>query len=207
MDTPKSNAGRSIRIIASSILLLACAASVAAILLGIYPGMLQDILFIVVLTSIIWLPVGALLGVVYLIVMMRSPLKLTEWPLFRLGLAAAILVSTFGLLRYYVPRRLAFMASRTEFTAMLPKAPSQVYHIEPVDQYAGVYRVKDFAVTPDGGTHFRVYESGDGFWRNHTSYGFVYKPGRDHSPYGGEAYMIRPLGGGWYWFRASEESF
>ncbi len=207
LDASTPKAVRRISLAATLILTLTCTASVVLLLVSTYPGALQDIEYYGFLTAIIWVPACALLGVGYLMALIRSGLGFTKWPLFRLGLAAAMLVATYGLLRVYAPRRLAFMASHTEFTTMLAQAPSLAHKIEPVDQYAGLYRVKDIAVTPDGGTHFRVYESANGFFRNRTSYGFVYKPGRDHSPYGGEAYRIRPLGAGWYWFRASEESF
>lgn len=207
LDASTPKAVRRISLTATLILTLASTASLVLLLVSTYPGALQDIEYYGFLTAIIWVPAGALLGVGYLIALIRSGLGFTKWPLFRLGLAAAMVVSTYGLLRVYIPRRLAFMASRTEFTVQLAQAPRQAYHIEPLDQYLGVYRVRDFAVTPDGGTYFRVYESGDGFWRSSTSYGFVHQPSRHDSPYGGEAYKLRRLEGGWYWFRASEESF
>jgi hypothetical protein len=207
MDESNPKTNRRIRHTATLILTLACITSSVLLAVSTYPGALQDILYYGVLTSILWIPVCGLLGVWYLIALISSGLKFTEWPLFRLGLAAVLLVCTYGLLRKYVPRRLAFMASRTEFTAKLAQAPSEDYHIEPLDEYVGVYRVKDVAVTPDGGTYFRVYDSGDGFWRNHTSYGFAHRPSRSNSPYGTGYYKLHPLGGGWYWFRASEESF
>ena len=190
---------------ANIVLVLACIASFAAILLSIYPGVLQDILFIMMLTSIIWLPLALILSVVWLVLMVRSKVRLVDWPWIRYGLAAAILGSTFVLVRYYVPRRLAFMASLSQFEAWVAQAPVHKYGGTPLNQRLGAFMVEDYAADPRGGVYFRVNQGGDGIGPDVMSYGFTYQPNRSGTPYGASSYSLYRLGSGWYWFRASDD--
>lgn len=193
------------KLTANIVLVLAIMVSTSALLASVYPGALQDILFWVILTSILWLPLFTIGGIMLLAALIRRRTKPRELPLVRLGLACAILISSYVAIRYYVPRRIAFTASRADFKAMIAHAPVQE-SAAPLNQRLGLYVVTDYATDPRGGTYFRVYQT-SGFMRDTRSYGFVLKPNRGGTPYGGESYKLHPLGNGWYWFRAAEESF
>jgi hypothetical protein len=194
-----------VKLWANIFLFLACAASVAAVLLSIYPGMLRDLMFVLMLTSIIWLPLAAVLGIVWLVLMVRSKARLIDWPWVRYGLAAVVLGSAFVLVLYYVPRRLAFMASLAQFQALVAQAPVQEYGGTALNQRLGVFMVEDYAADQRGGVYFRVYQGGDGIGPDVMSYGFTYQPNRAGTPYGASSYSLYRLGSGWYWFHASDD--
>ena len=190
---------------ANLVLLLACAASVAAVVLSVYPGILRDVLFVLVLASILWLPLAAIAAVAWLVLMIRSKVRFIDWPWLRYGLAAAILLSTFVLVLFYVPRRLAFAYSISDFQALVEQAPVHESGGEPLNQRVGVFMVQDYAADPRGGVYFRVYQGGDGIGPDIMSYGFVHQPNREGTPYGAARYGLYHLGSGWYWFRASDD--
>ncbi len=193
------------KLTANIVLLLACVASITAIGLSVYPGVLRDLLFMLLLTSVIWLPVCAIAGVVWLVMMLRSRVRFIQWPWIRYGLAGVILMSTFVLLRYYVPRRLAFMASLPKFEALVAQAPVHEYGGTPLNQRLGVFMVEDYAADVRGGVYFRVYQGNDGIGPDIMTYGFTHRPNRSGTPYGASGYKLYRLGSGWYWFHASDD--
>jgi len=71
----------------------------------------------------------------------------------------------------------------------------------------GIYHVDEWASDQRGGVYFRTGTGPDGIGPDTMSYGFVYRPNREGSPFGASHYMVRRLGGDWYWFRASNDWF
>jgi hypothetical protein len=189
------------------------------LLLSIYPGVLQSNVI-----SLIWSLLGLLLIVfifcciifyvafliVALVMKWRSPQTMTT-PLYpslsttaklRIGFILAVALGAFGLLKFYVPRRIAFQVSRPAFEQWLAQNPAKTTNI---NRQLGLYNVDHYAIDQRGGKYFRVHSHGDGLGPDTVSYGFVYQPNSEGSPFGAAHYSIHPLGNGWYWFESSSD--
>ena len=95
-----------------------------ALAISVYPGVLNDVLLIGVFFSFVAVPVGAIVVVATAIVLARQgKLRSLQVPRRQIAVVGAMLLVTFVLLRYYVPRRIAFAASRAAFEALVPQAP------------------------------------------------------------------------------------
>lgn len=182
----------------------------AALVVSVYPGALQTLFFFSFLIGLMISPVIALIVLVIAIMYWRRG-KLTREFLANLRVPwtqviamVAMLFVTYGLLKFYVPRRVAFEYSRSAFDALVALAP-------PVDApgrfnvWAGIYRVDEAAADSRGGYFYRVHSGADGIGPDITSYGFVYRPNREGTPFGSAHYRLGRLGGGWCWFRASDD--
>ncbi|MBN1514686.1 MAG: hypothetical protein JXB13_21915 [Phycisphaerae bacterium] len=183
-----------------ALLAICCAAALGV---SIYPGVLNQGLFFGVLLALVVVPVVGLGAVVCLIVLARrGKLKQIRVPWRQAAAAAAILCLTCALLKFYVPRRIAFAASRSAFEQFVAEAPES----DPTGSSAhrlGVYRVIEHAEDPAGGQYLVVYRHPD--MVDCVSYGFVYRPNRAGTPFGRAHYELHPLAEDWYWFRVSDD--
>jgi hypothetical protein len=116
-----------------------------------------------------------------------------------------VVVLTYGLLKFYVPRRIAFRAVRGGFEQYVPSAVVSGRRGAPLDRRIGIYHVDQYAADPRGGVYFRTGSAADGLGPDTMSYGFAYRPNGEGTPFGRAAYLVRPLGGEWYWFQASDD--
>jgi hypothetical protein len=155
------------------------------------------------------LPLIALLGIAWLIVAARATSQSSKGtkPLrVRPVLVAPVAVClTFGLLVFYIPRRVAFMAVQSRFDSYLQSATASEYGGTNLDRWLGIYHVDEYAADPRGGVYFRTGTGPDGIGPDTTSYGFAYRPNGQGTPFGAAHYLVRPLGRGWYWFQASDD--
>lgn len=180
----------------------------ALLVISIYPGALDKLLFWGVLAAIVSIPTIGLVGVIFLIVFMRrGVLKRLKLPWRTIVAMTTIVFISTLLLTFYVPRRLAFMASRSAFESFLPQA-SQL-HNQPIalNRKLVFYHVDTYARDARGGVYFRVYSTGAGLGPDLMSYGFVYQPNLKGSPFGAAGYQLFPLSQDWYWFQASNDWF
>jgi hypothetical protein len=183
-------------------------ACLSALVLSIYPGVLNELVFMGIMLSIGLFPIIGLLGTVGAIVLACL------WRVGRLGrlrelrihavVAVAMLVCTYGLLKFYVPRRVAFAFSRSSFQQYLDNS-AQKANAVPLNERVGLYVVDEYAADARGGTYFRVYSGADGIGPDLMSYGFCYRPNATGTPFGAAHYRTFRLGNGWYWFRASDD--
>lgn len=182
----------------------------ALLVLSVYPGLLSDLLlqaffssaYIVVYSGPILL-IAALITVIVLAA--RGVFRGFRMPWKQIGIAAAIFTATGAAIVFYLPCRVAFACSRPAFDALVaPAAPSRTGG-QTLNKRLGVYFVDEFATDPRGGAYFRVYKGPDGFGPDTISYGFVHQPNPDGTPFGAKGYQTYPLGGGWYWFEASDD--
>ena len=177
----------------------------AALAISIYPGVLNDLLFSAILLGILVIPVIAILALVALIVFAYlGKLKYVRPPWAQAAVVFAILSCTFLLLLFYVPRRIAFAASRTAFEELVPQAVEQATHL---NRRVGVFEVDDYAADPRGGVYFRVYQGADGIGPDRMSYGFVANPNSEGTPFGAARYCTFSLGHNWHWFCASDDYY
>jgi hypothetical protein len=123
-------------------------------------------------------------------------------------IAPVLVCTTFAMLRYYVPRRVGFLAHERAFERLLPSAPSAGASTPtPLGRRVGIYSVDEWATDLRGGVYFRTGTGPDGLGPDTMSYGFAHQPNRQGSPFGAAHYAVRRLFGDWYWFRASNDWF
>ena len=153
------------------------------------------------------LPLIALLGLAWLLVAMIGYVRRRNAPSLRQLAVAPILVClTLALLVFYIPRRIAFFGHRGQFEKHLASVRANGYPTERLG-WVGIYRVDMCVTDPRGGVYFRTATGPGGIGPDTVSYGFVYRPNRQGSPFGASGYLVRPLSGEWYWFEASDDSY
>ena len=177
-----------------------------ALVISVYPGVLNDVLLVGVFMSFVVVPAGVVAVVVTAIVLARmGTLKRLQVPRAQVVVAGTMLFVTFVLLRYYVPRRIAFATSRADFEALIPQAPVSDFNGARLDRRLGLYNVEEYAADPRGGVYFHVYSGADGLGPNRTAYGFAFQPNLEGTPFGAADYRTFKLDDGWHWFCASDD--
>lgn len=187
---------------------------VAALAISIYPGALSEIFFVTFLLFFVGLPIFAAIGVFILIALIvfaqrgkfnqiLSKFKKLRIPWKRAVMMVVIVCVSYILLKYYIPRRLAFIVSKPAFARMLVQAPVSGVDEMKLNRHLGLYYVDEYAADPRGGVYFRVFYSRWIF--QITSYGFVYKPNSKGSPFGSTNYRTFRLYDQWYWFEDSTD--
>lgn len=179
---------------------------IAALTTSIYPGVLNELLFLGFLLSFLVVPVvgiGAVVAVLFLA--RKGQLRGLRVPWTQIATIVAILFSTCVMLKFYIPRRITFAMSQASFEQLVPQATLSEYQGIPLGRRVGVYEVDEYAADPRGGVYFRVYSGSDGIGPDQMSYGFVYEPNQNGTPFGAARYRLFRLGEGWYWFRASDD--
>jgi hypothetical protein len=188
------------------VIALTALACLVALAISIYPGILNDLLFIGILLSFLVVPVVGIVGViVFLVLAHKGKLRGLRIPWKHVAVVFALLFGTYVLLKFYVPRRIAFAASRAAFEQMVPQATPSEYQGTPLNRRLGVYKVDEYAADARGGVYFRVYSGSDGIGPDRMSYGFAYKPNQEGTPFGAARYRLFWLGNDWYWFCASDD--
>ncbi|MCF4967473.1 hypothetical protein [Nostoc sp. CMAA1605] len=194
------------KIIINVALFIICVICTALLIISIYPGVLDSLIFIVTLVSILSIPGFFIVGIMFLVVVgRRINLRDIQVPWRRIGAIATIILVSYILLKFYIPRRLAFMISRSAFEQTRVRIPFSVNRKTTLDRRLGLYTVDELAIDSRGGVYFRVYSGGSGFSPDTTSYGFVYQPNREGSPFGMANYQVFSLDENWYWFRVSDD--
>lgn len=191
-------------------------------LLSVYPGVSVDFLLIAVLLSPLWLPALAIGGVTMLIFQARSGrVKALKPSLGRSGedvgvgkpstslwqriiLTSSIAVC-FVLVLIGIPRRIAFLFSRSEFQRHIATAPASEFEGERLGRYLGVYYVDRYAADPRGGAYFRTHTGADGIGPDTMSYGFAFRPNPEGTPFGKAGYRYSHVVGDWFVFSASDD--
>ncbi len=174
----------------------------AALAISIYPGWLNDLLFLAVLLGVFVVPVVLVALAVFVFIQYRRGNDQFPWKYVTITLL--ILFTTYAALRFYIPRRIAFAACRTSFQKLVDGG---VVDDRELNRRIGPYIVDECLIDDRGGTYFRVYSGADGIGPDVMSYGFCYTPNRDGSPFGAAHYRTFRLGNGWHWFRASDDWF
>jgi hypothetical protein len=154
------------------------------------------------------LPLVALLGVAWLLAVARAASRRSKpIPFRQVMLSPLVVCVAYGLLHFYVPRRVAFRIVQHQFDTLVPSATASYHGGTKLDQRLGIYRVDEYAAHPRGGVYFRTGTAPDGIGPDTISYGFAYRPNRERSPFGAKYYLVRSLGRDWYWFQASDRSY
>lgn len=189
--------------IVNIVIVLTALASLTALAVSVYPGVLNDLPLTLVLLS---LPViGSVALTVLIVLACKGKLRGPQIPWRRVVAVFSILLATYVLLKFYVPRRIAFAASRSAFDALVEEASGSGRQGAILNERLGVYRVDEYAVDTRGGVYFRVYRGWDGLGPDTMSYGFAHKPNKKGTPFGAARYRVFRLGDNWHWFRASND--
>jgi hypothetical protein len=196
--------------IAIVLIVLGC---LVVLTISVYPGALDDLLFAAILLLFLAMPIVVIAMLIVVIVALvtlivfarRGTMKGVTIPWRRVAIIATVLFGTYVLLKFYVPRRIAFAVSRAAFQQLVLQAPKSDRQRTPLNRRLGVYRVDEYATDPRGGVYFRVYSGGDGIGPDRMSYGFTYRPNSKGTPFGAAHYRVFGLGNDWYWFRASDD--
>jgi hypothetical protein len=209
---------------ADIMLIFPAAGSFLLLVLSIFPGVLDDLFLIMLMTSCLWFPVVGIGGVVFLIRWAgRGEGKGTKRPVgdpsdefagvpvpngSRRSLTViclAVLLINLGLLVVGVPRRLSFAVSRPAFEPFLATAPTLSYPGVASHHRLGLYDVDQIVADPRGGVYFRTHSGPDGLGPDTVSYGFAYLPNPKGSPFGRAGYECSHLFGQWYSFNVSND--
>lgn len=186
---------------------------VAILIISIYPGALNSFFFPVILVSILCVPIFAVSVIIYwgLRTLGRRNLqsirlrRQTFLPWREVTIIAGIVLVCCVLLKFYIPRRLAFMVSRSQFEQVRVQPPISAKGNIKLNRKLGLYEVDEYAIDSRGGVYFRVFSGGDGLSPDTISYGFVHQPNSEGSPFGAADYQVFYLDGDWYWFRVSDD--
>ncbi|WP_242053931.1 hypothetical protein [Nostoc parmelioides] len=165
------------------------------------------------LVSIVCVPIFAILAILFwgLRTLGRQNLKSirlrrqTFVPWREVTIIAGIVLVCYVLLKFYIPRRLAFMISQSAFEQVRVQLPISAKEKITLNRKLGLYEVDKYAMDSRGGAYFRVFWGGDGLSPDVISYGFVHQPNREESPFGAANYQVFYLCGDWYWFRVSDD--
>lgn len=180
-----------------------------ALAFSIYPGwqdgLLFELFFFVISLGIVVVPMvmAAVMALaVFVFVEHRNGNGHFLWKYATITLL--ILFTTYAALRYYIPRRIAFATCRTSFQQLVDGG---VVDDQKFNRDIGPYHLDECLIDDRGGIYFRVKSGAGGIGPVVMSYGFCYQPNRDGSPFGAADYRTYRLGGGWFWFRASDDWF
>jgi hypothetical protein len=177
--------------------------AIVLIMMSMWPG------FVIGCFLVLALPLIALLGIAWLIVAvgaLRQSGRPSKPHLARQLMLAPLLVClTYGVLKFYVPRRIAFLAVRTRFDSFVASAPVSDYGSKKLDRWIGIYHVDEYAADPRGGVYFRTGSGPDGIGPDMMSYGFVYRPNPQGTPFGATRLEIRRITQDWCWFQTSDD--
>lgn len=201
------------KIFSTATIYITLSVCVAILIISIYPGALDSLFFPVILVSIVCVPIFAVLVIIFwgLRTLGRRDLKSIRLPLQtfvpwrEVAIIAGIVLVCYVLLKFYIPRRLAFMVSRTAFEQVRVQLPVSAKGKITLNRKLGLYEVDEYAIDSRGGVYFRVSSGGDGLSPDTISYGFAYQPNREGSPFGAANYQVFYLYGNWYWFRVSDD--
>ncbi|WP_041739539.1 hypothetical protein [Calothrix sp. PCC 6303] len=186
---------------------------VAILIISIYPGALNSFFFPVILVSIVCVPIFAVSVIIYwgLRTLGRQNLQSIRlpWQTFipwrEVTIIAGIVLVCYVMLKFYIPRRLAFMVSQSAFEQVRVQLPISAKEKITLNRKLGLYEVDEYAIDSRGGAYFRVFSGGDGLSPDTISYGFVHQPNSKGSPFGAAEYQVFYLYGDWYWFRVSDD--
>lgn len=118
----------------------------------------------------------------------------------RLALSAiALFFITHILLKIELPRKWAFHLVRPVFEAELLAIDTAQPWTSTVGKKIGLYWIPEYQVFEQGGVYFKTGKHGFAFL---DTYGFVYQPNSNTSPFGNDPYVYFPLVDDWYWFQA-----
>lgn len=116
-----------------------------------------------------------------------------------------ILFFMLGIFVSNTPRCLGLIFSRPAFESIVNQVSIEnIGESKWLNRYFGIYYVEQYASDIRGGVYFRT-NTKSVFGREKNSYGFVYQPNTQGSPFGNANYAYQRLIDDWYSFSASDD--
>ena len=195
---------RQLRLMVRVFLIIIALGLVVALYLSLVPGSWNYFLLLmaVAVLALVLAPIALLTLILIAVKLVRRQGRLSDLPLREAAAVALFAVATAGLVVFAVPRRVAFALSRSAFDEACKSAPSSKQEL---NSRLGLYHVDEYAKDSRGGVFFRVGTGPDGLGPDLMSYGFVYQPNREGTPFGAAHYELSHLTGDWYLFQASDD--
>lgn len=176
----------------------------ALLTLAIWPGLIGDVVFglpffLLSLPALgCWFLMLVCLGYWDLI---RRARDRPRWGLW----SAAVMFITLALLWMHVPQRVVFAFCASRLKPFVNDVPAGRNFEMGGPIHSGPYRIDEYAGDERGGVFFRTRTGPDGIGPDTMSYGFVYNPNREGTPFGNAHYYLDHLFGDWYSFAASDD--
>lgn len=108
-----------------------------------------------------------------------------------------ILIFSFVLIGTSIPAKLGFYISKDSF---------EDHILNPLDSNtrSGLYELDQYRRGEKGGDYSRTLSSSDGIGPDIRSYGFVFKPSFEKTPFGSKNYTLKKVYDEWYIFSVSD---
>ncbi len=190
--------------IGNRIIAIICA---IVLLLALWPGCVQSrIGDATAITIFLWFPL--LLGLsIYTIYdffrAFRSGWQKVKLKLIRFALALAITFLTIVLILGDIPQRVAFLPTISSFEQYLEEYSHQDSTSMTFNKRLGIWKVDQYIKDLRGGSYFRIGTADKIFCK--VSYGFVYKPNKEGTPFGNTLYKLGQITKDWFYFEVTEE--
>lgn len=195
------------RFLTRTLLAITILGSLMVLLISVWPGLLGDVLFWVFLLSVIWFPIVVIIGIIIAVFLFRRRRQGELTPIPKLEALAIPVVAFFAICMviFYVPCKIGFLLSYSDFKQTLADTKPNAYSSEKMDKWLGIYKVDEYGTDSRGGVYYRVYSGMDGIGPDTMSYGFVYRPNKQGTPFGAAKYNILHVLDDWYLFAASSD--
>ncbi len=148
------------------------------------------------------MPIFIIVGIFALIVFgRRGILRKIAVPWKLIQATAPIVLASYVMLKLYIPRPLAFMASQSAFEQIIvdEKVTS--------NRQFSFYKVEKYTTDARGNKYFYISSRGEGIIGiDAVSYGFTSQSNGKESSVVTSGYQLFHLYGDWYWFRVSNSS-
>lgn len=201
-----------IRQIITKKLLVLITLCILLLLHGLWPGSLDTLSWFLIYSFILWgslLVVMAVRSAISIFRYYRTDPSRAKFIFIRSILAVGILLGTFILVLDNIPVRASFLMFIKSFERRLPLESSVTNGLDSKEQwrqqYVGIWHVDERMIDSRGGIYFRIGKSMDGISPDQMSFGFVYQPNREGSPFGNAKYECYRITRKWYFFHASDD--
>lgn len=188
------------------ILVITIIASLTLQVISLWPGLFSEVLWWIILSGVIWFPLLVIMSIVLLVFLIRkfrkSPHSVVR-PLLYLGISAAVLLFTILWIYLHGPLRIAFHFSRGSFDNHIGNGIVEESGSDKIFRVS-VWNVQK-QIDPRGGYYFRIDSGPDAIGPDIMSYGFVYKPNVEGSPFGNAKYRLSKLDRDWFFFSVSDD--
>lgn len=189
------------------ILVLIILLSLTLQVISLWPGLLSNVLWWVIISGIICVPLLAAAGIVLAVFLIRLFLKSPNAavrPVLYLAVGGMVFLAALVWIYIHGPLRMAFYITQSSFKPYLGEP------IEKGTRYyttarIGIWNIDRRETDFRGGRYFRIGKGPDGFGPDIISYGFAYRPNKDGSPFGNAKYHLSRLNKDWYFFSASDD--
>jgi len=188
------------------VLVIAFLCSVAVLVLSVWPGVVPNMALFATATLIFWLPAAGVVGLLLMFFLGRMSVKNPKGAtlaILRFIFAGLLVLASIIGAVFAIPQRAVFPIFRSSFEEVVNSEELSKNKEGELDRRIGIWKVDRYGTDRRGGVYFRMRTVADG--PDQISYGFVYQPNTDGTPFGNAQYFTRQLTKDWYNFCASDD--